>query len=90
MPLHSYESADAIGAAHDTCGHHHDHQNEEPQKSDDCGLCNLAILPADLPAALNVPAALYILSDIQEDSYDYADATTQRNYQARAPPFMAV
>ncbi|MBT8046653.1 MAG: DUF2946 domain-containing protein [Pontiella sp.] len=90
MPLHGSEPADEIGSAHDTCAHHHDHQDEEPHEEGDCGLCGLAVLPAELPAALNIPAALYIFSDILEVRCGYVDISSERNHQARAPPFMTV
>ncbi len=87
MPLHADEPGTTTCAA--GCGHQEapdDHSDEH----DDCRLCNLAVVQAELPRILITPEALYVFSEDWKPSFTSFDAQRSQPHQARAPPFLTV
>ena len=87
--MHTGE-ADALVTA-TACTHHHEpHEQDHPEEEQDCGLCSLVVLSADIPLNLilqkplftpgsyHAPAALPVIPSIVHSGH------------ARAPPFMTV
>lgn len=86
-PTESYSPCCAHTAVPDTgpeeSESHHDEQ-------EDCSLCELMLLPADLPQILCSSDAAPILIRGIPPSSEPAAVNLPKSHQARAPPFMTV
>lgn len=89
MPWHGHETKAQIDTHH-ACGHHHDHQEEEPTDSDPCGLCNLVVVPVELPEILLAPRAIFTFSEPPSFRHENSTPVFQQLHQARAPPALTV
>ena len=89
MPLHAHEQ-EAVVSAHDSCGHHHGQQEKKPESTDDCGLCSLAVLSAELPEVLAAPQVLFTFSEAPGFQSENFYPSFQKLHQARAPPSLTV
>ncbi|WP_407947783.1 DUF2946 family protein [Pontiella desulfatans] len=87
MPLHADVSEATTCAS--GCGHH-ETPADDSDEHDDCGLCNLAVVQAELPRVLLVPKALHVFSEGWKATPTSYSAQVSQPHQARAPPFRSV
>ncbi|QBG48836.1 DUF2946 domain-containing protein [Verrucomicrobia bacterium S94] len=88
MPLHAHkhvqETACSTGCTHSETPADDSHEH------DDCGLCNLAAVPAELPPVLSVPKPFFVFIESLVEEYTFQTQEHWQPHQARAPPFMTV
>ncbi|MDF7798789.1 hypothetical protein P4C99_04905 [Pontiellaceae bacterium B1224] len=95
MPMHG-EAHQHESNLVSSCGHNHaapaseQPESEEPHHHDDCSLCELILVPADLPelcvhiknTGISIQEAKPILLPVDEPHFHHQ--------QARAPPFQLI
>lgn len=96
MPLHSQEN-DAVRTpiqltGHNDCDHHGptDEAPLEQDTPDSCSLCQLTILPVDLPIVQAISSPALTVVPPPETIISLNEAQRIALHQARAPPYMTV
>jgi hypothetical protein len=94
MPLHAHEheavQQETTCAAHHN--HHHADEKEAPEHHDgsDCRLCELTLLPADIPGVAYAPSYSGALHSAVLTETTFFFTQLHFPHEARGPPFMTV
>jgi hypothetical protein len=100
MVLLPYGHMSQHGSAHTAisddhgCAHAHHEPDSEPRHEsgteNDCSICQLVLLPTEIPSLLTSVDTVFIPCERPEIAHTFIEASIIHDHRARAPPFMTV